>query len=293
MSFPRTGPCDPWTAADQIESLPAVTAAIQNTKLEPEQVTSVLAEAAIVASEILYELSGRIFTGECGPVTVRPISRPTDADTRSWGAALSPLGWFSSWGLCTSYGSSIPGVMSHYGCSNPPEIELGAYPVTEIVQVLIDGVVIPADEYELRNHRWLVRMRTSASSAPTERWGWPTCQINDLPDSQEGTFSVTYRYGSPPPASGKLAARKLAEYLALPQISETARLPQRTTQVSRQGVTAQAASVTDLIKDGLLGIYEVDVFLQSVNPSKNKRQATVWSPDIGRPRRTATPSLPS
>ena len=41
----------------------------------------------------------------------------------------------------------------------------------------------------------------------------------------------------------------------------------------------------------MLGIYECDVFLESVNPHKLQRQSQVWSPDLGRNRRTATPSI--
>lgn len=270
----------------------AIAEAMSKRNYEQAQVDQILASAAMSASEILYQLSGQVYTGECGPVTIRPVARPTDTDTRDW-AALSPLGWFSSWGMCSAYGSYTPGVVSHHGCSNPPEIELGAYPVTEIVQVLIDGVVIPADEYELRNHRTLIRMRPSASAVPTERYGWPTCQSGDLPDTQQGTFSITYEYGSPPPESGKLAALKLAEYIALPQLGDTTRYPKRVKQVTRQGVTTSTTDATDMLKSGSIGIWEVDAFLLAVNPKRNQRQAAVWSPDVGRPRRTASPTLPT
>jgi hypothetical protein len=87
-----------------------------------------------------------------------------------------------------------------------------------------------------------------------------------------------------------LAARKLAEYLILPQLGDTTRIPRRTTQVARQGVTAQVASTIDVLSKGSIGIPEVDMFLLAVNPKKLQRQATVWSPDVGRPRRTANPT---
>ena len=212
-------------------------------------------------------------------------------DSRWWLSTSTGSGYDGSWGTCGAWGNTA--VASHFGCTLPPEIELGVFPVREIIQVLIDGVVIPADEYELRDFRTLVRMRPTASSTPTERWGWPTCQILDLPDSQPGTFSVTYTYGQPPDSAGELAAQRLAEFLCLPQLGDRSLFPTRTTQVSRQGITAQTTDAVDMLKQHRTGIYEVDLWLDAVNPKRLQRDAAVWSPDIGRARRVPVPSVPS
>jgi hypothetical protein len=276
----------------QIKSLPSVVKAANAPVNAGLDLDVMCATAAQAASEILFELAGRQFTGRCGPVTVRPVNRPKDADSRSWGSRLSPLGWFSSWGLASAYGATVPGVVSSYGSSEPPTIRL-PWPVREILQVKIDGTVIPSDEYEMRDGIDLVRLRTSTSAVPTERYGWPTTQIADLPDTEENTFSVTLTFGDDPPASGQIAARKLGEFLVLPQLGDTSRYPRRTTEISRQGVTAQVASVIDVLKARSLGIYEVDSFLLAVNPNRNQRRAAVISPDTGRPRRQATVSMPN
>lgn len=294
MPTPRSGTCAPWVSGAAIEALPWVRGAVaqltRSGALEDGQLEAVCAEAATAASYILYELSGKIYPGQCGPVTVRPVSRPTDIDTRAWGATLSTVGWVASQGFASAYGSFNPAVLAHYGSLEPPTIEL-PYPVTEIVQVKIDGTVIPEDEYEIRDFKSLVRIRPTASSVPTARWGWPTSQIMDLPDTERGTFSVTYLYGNPPPAAGELAAKKLAEMLALPQLGDNTHYPVRITQMARQGVTAQITDVMDLVMKGGSGIYEVELFLNAVNPHRNARQAAVWSPDLGRPgRRTQAPT---
>src|ERR1700685_1483922 len=212
---PRSGPCSPWVLASEIERFPSVQdsadALTQKGQLEHDQLEALCAEAAAAASDVLYELSGKVFAGQCGPVTVRPTSRPTDIDTRSWNATLSTVGWVASQGFASAYGSFNPNVLAHYGTLEPPTIEL-PYPVTEVTQVKIDGEVIPEDEYELRAFKSLVRIRPTTETVPVARWGWPTSQIHDLPDTQQGTFSVTYMFGNPPPTSGKLAARRLAEY---------------------------------------------------------------------------------
>ena len=49
------------------------------------------------ATEFLYQRSGKQFTGSCGPVTIRPVFRPTNADTRGWVFAGGG-GWGYGWG---------------------------------------------------------------------------------------------------------------------------------------------------------------------------------------------------
>ncbi len=294
---PRNGPCSPWCAQSDIETLPWVAAAaakaIASGPLTQGDVDAICAQSATAASEILYELSARVFTGSCGPVTVRPVSRPTDIDSRS--LITSPSTWFSTWGLASGLGFQNTGIFPRYASTEPPTIRL-PWPVTEITLVKIDGVVIPGPydpvanptgEWELRGNQELVRIRPTASYVPTQRWGWPTSQVQDIPDTQDGTFSITFDYGTPPPQSGVLAAIKLGEYLALPQLGDSTRYPRRTTAMTRQGVSAQVANVIDVLAKGSLGIWEVDAFVLAFNPRKLQRQAVVWSPDIGRPRRQA------
>jgi hypothetical protein len=239
---------------------------------------------AMIASEVLYLMSGQQYTGNCGPVTVRPISRPTDIDTRAFGIGLAG-GYWSSWGTCSAgYGAGYGGV-NHYGCSLPPEVELGAYPITAIEYVKIDGILIPPNEYYIQDYRTLVRSRPSIGATPTERWGWPTCQDYTLPDSQEGTFSISYWYGVPPPLTGWLAATVLAAQLSLNATGNQNRLPQRITSMTRQGVSANVADIMDFLKNGGTGIFECELFLNAFNESRARKKSMVWSPDIGRPRR--------
>jgi hypothetical protein len=295
MGVPRSGACSPWCSASELLALPYVKARAAELEgkgeLTKAEIEALAAQAATAASDGLYEYSGKIFPGECGPVTVRPVSRPTDIDTRAWGATLSTVGWAASQGFASAYGSFNPGVLAHYGSLEPPQIEL-PYPVTEIVQVKIDGEVIPADEYELRDFKTLVRVRLSRSAIPVARYGWPPSQVMDLPDTEPGTFSVTYMFGNPAPAGGVLAAKKLAELLLLPQLGDTTRYPTRLTGLTRQGVSVRVTDIVDLVAKGSTGILEVEWFLNAYNPNRNARQAAVWSPDLGRPgRRTATPSV--
>lgn len=293
--MPRSGPCSPWVSGEDVANLPSIQAQIATTAetdapLTSTQIAMACATAAGAATEILYDLSGRQFSGTCGPVTIRPVARPTDIDSRRWLGGIGAFGYAFGWSGTGPFAVGIGGPVSAFGDSLPPEIELGGFPVQQVTLVKIDGVVIPSTEYELRDYKTLVRLRPTASSTPTERYGWPTSQINDLPDTEVGTFSITYTYGQDPGDAGRLACLKLAEYLALPQFGDSTHYPQRLTSFTRQGISAAVVDVIDILNKGMLGIYEVDAFLLAVNPNRARKPSMVWSPDIAKRRRTQHPS---
>ena len=101
---------------------------------------------------------------------------------------------------------------------------------------------------------------------------------------------MTYTFGQDPGSMGRLACKKLAEYLALPQFGDSTHYPQRVTSFTRQGVSAAVVDVMDVLSKKALGIWEVDSWLLRVNPTKATRQSAVWSPDTGRQRRQQYPS---
>jgi hypothetical protein len=129
-------------------------------------------------------------------------------------------------------------------------------------------------------------MLPTPDATPTEMYGWPTCQQLELPDTQPGTFSVTYTYGADPPTPGILAAKVLAGELALAMAQLDNALPQRVTSVNRQGVTVAVVDAMDFLKTGNTGLYEVDLFIKAYNPHGARRYPRVWSPDRGRARRS-------
>jgi hypothetical protein len=290
--MPRSGPCAAWINGDDVFENPRVQATWKRgaTKLDIDEQHArlICAQVALAATIVLYELSGRTRSGVCGPITLRPLARPADVDTRFHLSAMMGWGYSGIVGYGNRNFLGVGAVVTAYGTHAPPEVEFNVYPINTIEKVTIDGIVIPPNEYELRDHRTLVRMRASASAVPTARWGWPTTQIMDLPPSEPGTFAVTLTYGRDPGEDGRAACRALAEYLALPQFGDSSHYPQRTVSISRQGVDVQVASALDLLKGKQTGIYEVDLWLLAVNPNMLDRQSTVWSPDLVRNRRTPT-----
>jgi hypothetical protein len=273
-----TGLCAPWITGADVVTRPSCAA------LDP----GILESSAEIASEIVYALSGRQFNGGRCTATVRPVATPQGL--RIWG--LVGAGFYSApYGLASgnSLMAGVPGqwgwLDSHATNPKPAHVDLGVYPVTSITQVLIDGVVIPADEYRLDNNRTLTRMLPTADAQATEVYGWPYTQRIDLPATEPGTFEVQFTYGVAPSNGGIQAAAVLAQQIALAAAGQTHRLPSRVTTVQRQGISAVVMDTGDIIENGRTGLAEVDLWVKAVNPAKLVRRSQVWSPDLGRARR--------
>lgn len=262
MAASRTGACSSWaTVADLCSpcddyAFPA----------------GLLTETLEMASDVLFELSGRRFPGVC-TTTVRPCTRRAFEE---YGPATPGFQFFSPH-VIVGCGCQR---RARCGCGDPDAITLGGYPIIAITTVKVDGVALDAARYRVDDYRWLVRLADADGTNP----GWPCCQDLSLADTEDDTFSVTFTYGSAPPAMGVRAAARLACELAMacePEFAGKCLLSQRVQQVTRQGVTVVLDRL-DAIQEDFTGIPEVDLFLRTYNPAKLRRRAQVISPDIGR-----------
>jgi len=247
---------------------------------------SVLDQCLQVASDVLYELSGRQWSGSCSDV-VRPTARYVSSP--GWlslpNNLLLPLGEGFGGGFMidgrTWDATCACNKTTRTGCNFISEITLGGYPVTEVTKVLVDGIELDPSEYRVDDYRYLVRL----PDANGNQKGWPCCQNQLLPSTEVGTFEVTFTYGVPPPSPGVLAAATLACELAMsctPSLQKDCRLPRKVTNVVRQGVSMVLLDPTAFFDEGKTGLYEVDLFLKTYNPDKARRRAVVVSPDIPR-----------
>ncbi|MBP2703523.1 hypothetical protein JOL79_06885 [Microbispora sp. RL4-1S] len=231
-----------------------------------------------VATEILWRLSGRRF-GLC-ELTVRPCLQPCATPsmmpaypTSSPPGAFSPVMTGGVWlnMACGKCGDEC-------ACGSLCEIVLPG-PVDSIVEVKLDGAVLDEAEYVVFDHRTLARV-------PPECW--PSCQALTLPDTEVGTWSVTYRQGIPVPPGGLMAAGMLACELGKAcSGSSGCKLPKRVQTLTREGVTVGFLDPMSFLTDGLTGLYEVDLWLRTVNPGGLLQAPRVYSPDR-RPPRTIT-----
>lgn len=278
---PTMPPCQTWISGEDITGCPSASS------LESVQ----LDQIAITASMLMYELSGRQWSGICGPVTVRPCRQGgCGAGLNSWGASQWSWGyWSGSWGYGSFWGNENGGRLC--SCGYDSKVELAGYPVTEITQVKIDGAVVPTTftggepQYRLDQWRYLTRLSDPAS--PNEPLHWPACQRLDLEDDQPGTWSVRYRYGVPPPPLGFEAAKQIACQLMLAVAGQPCQLPANVTQIARQGNTIQRITpLAQMLRTGGTGLMMVDAFLAAYNPAGLRRRPAVFSPDTPFPVRT-------
>lgn len=223
------------------------------------------------ASNIVYNLSGRQFPGLCER-TEWPCAR-IRGDRRDKDSGV-PRGWHRSWGWC-GCGQDV------CACSGNRSIRLPAYPVTEVLEVVVDGEAVPPDEYRLDDWRDLVRLRDADGVSR----GWPLRQDPYAEDGDPGTWSVRFEWGREPPPEGVRAAAVMACELALscdPALSSKCRLPKEVSTVTGEGTTIVMSPSDFLDEHGKTGLWEVDNFIRSSNPQRADRNATVWTPGLRR-----------
>lgn len=243
---------------------------------------AVQAAATEYATAVLWAATGRQF-GQC-PVVVRPCGRYTH------GGVPSLLGF--TWSL---YGPGGPSWYPFIGddglwrncacgqtnCSCRPncEVYLPA-PVSSVIEVIQDGLVVPSTSYRVDDAKWLVR---------TDGLCWPEHADMNV-DSGVGFFQVTYVRGTPVPNAVLNAAGILAcEYAKACTNAGGCRLPASVQSIARQGLNVQFLDFNMLVERGFTGITEVDSIIQAYNPYALKSRLRVWSPEIKIPRMTTNP----
>jgi len=219
-------------------------------------------EAVIeIASDTLWRLTAGVY-GLC-EVTVRPC-RKACMGVNVFAPIISSGVWLNI--------GCVGGCRGACGCGPVCELRLPG-PVNSIVEVVVDGDVVPADTYRVDNAQWLVREGPDC---------WPACQ--DLASSltEPNTWAVTYVRGVPVPLGGQRAVGKLAVELDKACTGASGcRLPSRVIEVAREGITYQL-SEDDLPPD-------ISSWVSSVNPYGARSLSRVYSPDVPQVRRTTWP----
>lgn len=234
--------------------------------------------AAKAATEVVWALSGRQF-GEC-EVTLRPC-RDSCADTPFYDYATWPgAGGWPTPALIGGlwFNLTCGGCAGGCSCATVSTVRLPA-PVASIVTVRVDGSPLATGAYRLDDNRLLVRIDGGT---------WPLCNDLNKADTEAGTWSVTARYGLKVPEMGRWAVGELACEILKAMGGEDCRLPQRVQTLARQGVTIQFPDISELLTEGRTGMFLVDGFIQSVNPSGLRRRAKTYSVDRAAPVRAGS-----
>lgn len=235
--------------------------------------------ALMAATEVLYNLSAQQF-GLC-ELTVRPCrhdcygnSWPFDSTWWQWGGMWPrPVLFDGAWFNITC--GSCAGTCS---CGPIEEAWLPG-PVNTIVQVMLNGSPMPTGSYRVDDFRKLVR---------TDGLRWPVCQDLTAADTEDNTWSVTFLIGQDVPAIGKLAVGELACEIINGCLGGTCAFPKNAVSVSRQGITIDFPTFSELLERGLLGLRWTDMFIATYNPNRLKAVPLVFDVDGMRFRRTGT-----
>lgn len=258
--------CTPWITRSELDACCQV----------PESSTTLQDQMITAASEILFNLSGRQFD-QCTE-TVRPCSGGSALPGFSWDRwtyPSIPLKWGGTWlNIGPACGCHIS---TDCGCKGIPQVNLGRWDVTDIISVVIDGVILSPSAYRLDPGGLLVR---------TDGNLWPCCQDLSKDTSEEGTWYIELSHGQEVPESGKLAAGNYACELVKACVGEECAIPQRVTSLVRQGVSMTLLDPQEFLDNGLTGLPIVDSFIRAFNPNGLDRRATAWSPEVlGKGRR--------
>jgi hypothetical protein len=225
-------------------------------------------EACQMASNILWSMSGRKYNGTA-TVTERYITAINAF--RYQGASAKNF-------FPHVLGGSVYNVPSEDwndsgyqsdGTSSLSRIRLRGKPVQEVhlVRSMYNGQLVNDDTYYVAEHSTIVAYKGTP---------WPP-----------GNLEVTYTYGAPIPVAGQMAAKLFAIELIKLWEGDDCALPDRVTSISRQGVSYTILDNQDFLENMRTGIYAIDLFLKTANPSKALAPSKIFSPDIPRPRRAA------
>jgi len=225
-------------------------------------------DACQVASNILWAMSGRKYNGST-TVTERYI---TSIDAfRYQGASAKNFFPYMIHGSVYNLPAEDWNDSAYQsdGTSSLSRLRLRGQPVQEVhmMRSLYNGNIISPDSYYIAEHSTLI----AYNGTP-----WPP-----------GNVEVTYTYGARVPTAGRMAAKTFAIELIRLWSGDDCALPDRVTSVSRQGVSYTILDNQDFLENMRIGIYEIDLFLKTANPSKALAPSKVFSPDKPRARRAA------
>lgn len=233
--------------------------------------------AVEIATDVLWHRTGGRF-GLC-PELIRPCRRRCYPDRHGtgilWDQRTYPLDPYVNNGRWFNFGCGCSRM--DCGCKPPCALRLPG-PVNAVLEVRIDGALIPADQYQLvARAGYADLLRTGGMQGPC----WPTCQNLELPETEPGTFSVLYLRGRPVPVAGVRALGVLAaEIYKQCTGASGCRLPERVRTVTREGTTYDMFDPGEWLTQGLTGLRDVDTWINTVNPNGLRQPAAVISLDL-------------
>lgn len=136
-------------------------------------------------------------------------------------------------------------------------------PNTQVVSVVVGGVTLDEDDYELLNGNYLVRRGGS----------WPSGSWMDA-----DSFTVTYRFGRPVDLITRNATIEMACELASFYATGRTNLPKGVVSANIQGASLSLREEADRVTQYLP---RVGAFLAVYAPTGRNQTGGIWSPELG------------
>lgn len=197
---------------------------------------------AVAASLVCFRLGGNRWPGVCTD-SVQPGS-----------CGCAAIAWPVEGGV-----SLVSTCGDRHGLLRLPQ-----FPVVEIDEIRVRGVVLDPSAYRIVDDEFIVRVDGAS---------WPS---NSRVGDQPPIIEVDYQYGARPSELGRRAATVLCNELLLAVCeSASCRLDRRVQTITRQNVTIEAVQMpglVDALVQGQIGLPEVDLFVAAENPSKLRRE---------------------
>lgn len=253
------GPCEPWCSAYDVRAKAPFNDVDRFSVADVE-----LARAA--ASSLMFQAGGRRWPGPCTD-TVRP-----DVCVQLGNYLPLPVAGGVGW---------VP-VAPHdhrFCCSGGQALELGGTPVISVEAVRVDGEVLAAAAYEIRDWRYLVRVDGEV---------WPCCNVYN---AVTPTLEVDYTFGTLPPPDGRIAAIAVARQLLLAFADDgECALGENASSITRENVTIELAAPDANQSSAVYEqLPEVAAFVGAQNPNRLRRSARFLTGRGSRVHRNTTP----
>lgn len=254
-------PRAPWVTVDEVTG----------TDASPEQIASAVA----VASEVLWALSGRRWSGLRRDTLLVP---PASGDFH--------VAFPSSFTFWTP--GRTRGCLCHTSHLDP---QLPG-PIITVVSLKLGDIDVPADQVSIEDRR-ILRVKPAAGSTTTDPlsvnlWvdedGYYALWPRGADCGRAASAELVVEWGTPPPDAGAAAAQQLATEIAKGLAGGACRIAGNVTSVNRQGVSVLLDPAT-FLKEGKTGVPLVDLWLAAVNPNKLSRPPEVWWPEADSPVR--------
>lgn len=250
---PAWSMCDDWITDSQLLDCGACE---QDLTSVPEEHRAL---GITLASQVLFELTGRRWPGRCTTEDERPCVRHYV-------------------GCCD--------------CGSTTAVRLSNGPVhADSLTVTVDGVVLDTSEYALARNRYLIGMAQPGGGI---RRTFPCCQDLGRPLGELDTWSVTYDWGHLPPSGSVLPtvmlARDYANACGSGGSCAACSIPDDVISLVRQGLSMSLPDPRALASEGWTGVGLTDAWLASLRYGASRRRATATRPGMRHSQQITIPS---